>query len=130
MKNTTCFNAKNGQPLHTYFSEGEALDGADYVKKKYGARQEPYLCERCGYWHLSPKERQTPSKMCFYCVGSDKTPKELYETRDAALNRARIIERERGVTLDIYKCPCQNGYHLTQHKNDGGRRPARGKKRG
>ena len=129
MKSTTCFNTRNGQPLHTYYSESEALDGADYVKKKYGSRQEPYQCEKCGNWHLSPKERQTPSKACIYCLGSDKTLKGLYETKEAARSRARIIELERGITLGIYKCPHQNGYHLTHNKDESRKRPTRKKKR-
>jgi len=130
MKSTTCYNTRNGQPLHTYFSEGEALDGADYVKKKYGSVQEPYHCEKCGQWHLSPKDRQTPSKACVCCMGSAGTLKDLYETKEAAQARAKIIERERGITLTIYKCPHQNGYHLTQDKsNVGGKSWSKERKR-
>ncbi|MDR0556708.1 MAG: hypothetical protein LBG43_02390 [Treponema sp.] len=52
---------------------------------------------KSGYWHLSPKERQTPSKECIYCTDSNGKKKELYEAQEAALIRAEIIKKERGI---------------------------------
>lgn len=130
--NATCLNRKNGEPLRTYYSEREAEDAAAYVKQKYGAEQTPYPCEKCGQWHLSPKNRQTPSTICPCCLGSGGTFKALYKTIDAAKTRAKIIESERGVKLEAYKCPAQDGYHLTNKKDGrtGDRRKGRGGKRG
>ena len=108
IKSTTCFK-KDGKPLSQYFSEYEARDGASHVKYKYGLDLAPYLCSKCGYWHLSPKERQTPSKECTYCTDSQGKRKELYETEEAAKTRAKIIEEEQGIKLKVYKCPEQDG---------------------
>ena len=113
-KSMTCFK-KDGEPLSQYSSEYEARDGASHVKYKYGLDLAPYLCSKCGYWHLSPKERQTPSKECTYCTDSNGKHKELYETEEAAKTRAEIIEEEQGIKLKVYKCPNQDGWHLTKN---------------
>ena len=68
-KSPTCFK-KDGEPLSTYLSEYEANDGASHVRFQYGLDLSPYQCSKCGHWHLSPKERQTPSKECMYCTDS------------------------------------------------------------
>jgi hypothetical protein len=113
IKSSTCFK-KDGGPLSTYFSEYEANDGASHVKSQYGLNLSPYQCSKCGHWHLSPKERQTPSEECIYCTDSDGKHKELYKTQEAALNRAEIIKEERGIILKVYECPNQDGWHLTK----------------
>jgi hypothetical protein len=113
VKSTICFK-KNGGPLSAYSSECEAEEGASYVKYSRGLDLSPYKCSKCGEWHLSPKERQTQSKECIYCTDSKGKHKELYETMDGALNRAEIIKTERGVILNVYKCPNQYGWHLTK----------------
>ena len=41
--------------------------------------------------------------------------KELYETEEAAKTRAEIIEEEQGIKLKVYKCPSQDGWHLTKN---------------
>jgi len=110
-KSLTCYG-KNGA-LSTYSSESEAEYGANQARG-YGKNFSPYQCTKCGLWHLSPKERHTPSRECT-CTDSHGRPKQLYETKEAAEIRAEIIEKERGEKLNIYICPRQDGWHLT-HK--------------
>jgi len=112
-KSEICFK-KNGEPLSTYTSKTEAVDGAKHANTNYGLDTLPYKCSKCGYWHLSPKSRQTPSKECNYCTDSSGSHKDLYKTEEAAKNRAKIIEKEQGIKLKVYKCPYQNGWHLTK----------------
>jgi hypothetical protein len=114
VKSTTCFK-KDSKPLSAYFSEYEAFDGASHVKTEYGLDLSPYQCSKCGHWHLSPQNRQTPSKECIYCTDKKGKHKELYKTMETAANRAEIIEEERGIKLKVYKCPNQNGWHLTKN---------------
>ena len=113
-KSEKCFK-KNGEPLSTYFSEYEAIDGAEHVKAEYGIDLLPYRCSKCKLWHLSPKDRQTPSKVCVYCKDSNGHSKELYETQSSAQKRAEIIKKEQRISLKIYKCPHQDGWHLTKN---------------
>ena len=115
-KSTTCFK-KDGEPLSYYDSEYEANKGASHVRYKYNLDLSPYQCSKCGYWHLSPKNRQTPSKECIYCTDSNGKHKELYETEEAAKLRAEIIEEEQGIKLKVYKCPEQEGWHLTKNNS-------------
>jgi hypothetical protein len=113
-KSEICFK-KDGEPLSTYLSEDDAINGADHVRINYGNHLLPYECSRCGYWHLSPKERHTPSKTCRYCQDSMGGSKELYETREDAERRAKIITKEQGIRLKVYPCDYQAGWHLTRN---------------
>jgi len=113
VKSTTCFK-KDGEPYTEYASGREAAGGASHVRREYGLDLSPFECPNCGRWHLSPRERQTPSRICVYCVDSNGRNKELYETKEAALRRAGIIAKERGVALNVYKCPRQHGWHLAK----------------
>ena len=124
-KSATCKGKKTAGPLTEYDSEREALEGADHANRKYGRDLVPYQCDRCGLWHLSPKERQTPSSKCAYCTGTDGKPKDSYRSREEAQRRADILYREQGVALDVYGCEHGNGWHLTRGLN----LPANGKKR-
>ena len=108
-----CFK-KNGEPLVTYLSKHDALNGANHVII-YGNQLMPYRCPKCGYFHLTPENRHTPSKKCSYCLDSNGNSKELYETQEAAERRAEIIAEEKGIRLKIYKCPYQDGWHLTKN---------------
>jgi len=113
-KSSKC-KGKNGA-LSAYSSKLEAERAASYARI-YGQDFSPYQCTKCNLWHLSPKERQTPSKECV-CPDSNGKYKQLYETKEAAEKRARIILEERREKLNIYPCPRQNGWHLT-HKGFG-----------
>lgn len=114
VKSAICLK-KDGEPYTEYASEHEAAIGASYVRREYGLDLSPFKCPNCGQWHLSPKERRTPSRICVYCLDSHGRHKELYETREAAQRRAGIIAKERGVTLNVYKCPRQHGWHLARN---------------
>lgn len=70
----TCFSKVTGKPLKSYESESEAEEAIAYVKATYGVK---YLCQRCRYWHLSPKDRQTPNHKS-YCLDSNGRPKQAY----------------------------------------------------
>ncbi len=113
-KSDTCFNKLNGRPLSEYYSKTEALESADYAKRKFGQNLVPYKCNNCGFWHLSPKNRQTPSKTCPYCTDRNGNYKELYQTKTDAEKRAKILFQENHVKLSVYKCPYSNGWHLTK----------------
>lgn len=106
---------KDGEPLSTYLSEHDAINGAIHVITNYANKLLPYHCPRCGHYHLTPKDRHTPSRKCLYCQDSNGMYKELYETQEAAERRAEIIADEQGIKLKVYKCPHQCGWHLTKN---------------
>lgn len=110
-----CFGKISGKPLKSYYTERDAIEAASYVKNKYGNEQVAYKCNNCGYWHLSPANRQTPSRTCS-CVDSHGKPKQLYKTREDAEKRRDIIFREQGKDLDVYRCKVSSGWHLTHKK--------------
>jgi len=115
VKSRTCFK-RNGEPRSVYSSLAEAESAADYERCVHGADLVPYLCDSCGEYHNSPKDRVTPSKACPHCIDGNGRRKELYESREAACRRAEIIskEKKRGIKLDVYPCPYKLGYHLTK----------------
>lgn len=45
-----------------------------------------------------------------------KTSKIMYPNRDAAIKRALISSRKRGVALRIYSCPICRSLHLTSQR--------------
>lgn len=128
MKSETCVGKVSGKPLTEYDSEQEALDGAAHAKQQYGRSLVPYACDTCGLWHLSPTERQTPSKQCPTCRGADGKAKESYRSEQEASRRAAIIRGEKGANLSVYACEYGHGWHLT---SGGGseRRPRKGRRR-
>ena len=114
LKSTTCFNTRNGKPLSEYSSEVEAEGAAIYANSQYRKNLAPYRCDRCGQWHLSPQNRQTPSTSCNLCTDAFGHSKALYPTQETAKQRAKIIRKEKGVQLSVYQCPYNNGWHLTK----------------
>jgi hypothetical protein len=114
LKSKTCTGKKTGKPLTEYGSESEAREAALYAGAEYKRTLTPYLCPACGKWHLSPANRQTPSKRCAFCTGSDGQPKDAYATEPDAKRRASIIRKESGVSLRAYPCQYGNGWHLTK----------------
>ncbi|MFZ4580350.1 MAG: hypothetical protein ACOYOB_18355 [Myxococcota bacterium] len=113
-KSPTCIGKATGKPLATYDSEGSAQQGADHARAAYRHEMTPYACRRCDGWHLAPTERHTPSSTCHDCSSADGTPKQAYVSEAAAVMRARILFKERGVSLEVYECPYGNGWHLTK----------------
>ncbi|MDR1257098.1 MAG: hypothetical protein LBJ86_05070 [Spirochaetaceae bacterium] len=59
-------------------------------------------------------------KFCPCCKGGDGNSKEIYDTREDALQTAEHIGRERGVSLKVYQCGSGNGWHLTKGNDDSG----------
>lgn len=110
----TCYGVVSGKPLKAYEDEIGAENAAEYVLRSYEREMMPYKCSKCGDWHLAPKERQTPSRTCPYCVDSQGAAKQAYENRETAVVRANILLNERGVKLYAYKCECGYGWHLTK----------------
>ena len=52
---------------------------------------------------------------CRYCKGKDGKDKDIYETYELAFNTIKYIEENRKIILNIYKCPYNNGWHLTKN---------------
>ena len=112
--NNSCLSKRTGRPLSAYSSEFAAQESADYENSQRGCGLAPYLCDKCGQWHLSPQDRQTPSTKCDTCTGSDGMRKSLYESEAAASKRAEILYKEQGVVLKVYQCPYNDGWHLAK----------------
>lgn len=106
---------KDGLPLKSYESEREAKEAVAYVKRQYGNEQVFYKCSQCGYWHLSPKDRQTPNHTS-NCLDASGQVKKAYPTKKAAEDCAKIIYKEQGKRLSVYRCSKCGEYHLT-HKH-------------
>lgn len=108
---STCFK-KDGTLLKVYYREIEAIEAIRYVKNKYGKEQVSYRCNKCGFWHLSPKERQTKNSIS-ECLDSNGKPKMAYETQEDAERRAKIIYDEKRIALRVYHCEECGKWHLT-----------------
>ena len=115
-KSKTCYSSTKGTPLSAYCSLPEAEQAADYANITYKSNLVPYKCAKCKDWHLSPADRQTPSKTCTDCISANGKPKELYTLQKDAKARAKILNKEQQVKLYIYKCPYNSGWHLTKSK--------------
>ena len=114
-KSDTCTSKLNGKPLSVYYSKAGGQRGADEANERYGHNLVPYHCKECDFWHLSPKDRQTPNKKCSSCKDYKGNLKNLYETEQDAIRRSQILFEEQGVKLKVYKCPHVDGWHLTSH---------------
>lgn len=112
-KSKTC-NGSTGHPLSEYSTSLEAQEAAEFLKSTHNKNLIPYQCDRCGLWHLSPTERQTPSSIQCKCRDRNGLPKALYETKEGARQRAKLSSREKGIQLTVYKCPHLQGFHLTR----------------
>lgn len=116
-KSDKCIGKKSGKPLTCYETEEEAFDAIKDMEDRFkdSVPMCSYKCTKCGYYHLSPKNRHTESKLCS-CEDSNGKKKQLYNTKESAQRRANILKKEKNVELFVYPCPHGNGYHLT-HKN-------------
>ena len=113
-KSKTCVGKKTGEPLTEYDSRKDAQEGANYANSKFRSNLAPYQCDTCGKWHLSPKNRMTPSETCRFCKGANGKPKESYRSRRDAQRRADILREEQGVSLTVYQCEHSDAWHLTR----------------
>jgi len=111
-RSSTCFG-RTGAPLNEYRYRGDAERHARILRTEHGTEFVPYQCGHCNLWHLSPAERQTPSRPCNFCRDQNGHAKDLYLSEHAAKKRAGIIFRERGIRLKVYPCPSQTGWHLS-----------------
>lgn len=116
IKSKTC-QTKTGKFLSEYEIEADAWSAAEYEGKLRNIDLVPYLCSKCSRWHLSPKNRITPSRKCSYCSGRDRKPKESYRSKADAARRAEIIHQETGQSLKMYECKRGEGWHLTKDKS-------------
>lgn len=107
-KSSTCMN-KDGNPLSVYSTFEEAQNSAYYIEKS----MIPYLCKKCGKYHLKPQEFycEKVNRSCA-CVDHNGKPKDTYKTKEDALKMTDIRSRD-GVMLYVYECPQGCGYHLT-----------------
>ena len=109
MNSQKCRSKRTGKVIISYQTKAEAMYEAKRQKEKYKQDFEPYQCNDCSFWHLSPSSRSTPSKYCSSCS------KQLYLSQESANKRKNIIFKEQNKSLKIYKCPYNNGWHLTSH---------------
>lgn len=116
VEKSKCLSPRTGKPLKTYMSESDAQRAVGHVRFEYGNEMVLYRCEDCGLWYLSPRNRSTPATLCPYCKASDGSRKDLYVTKKDAKQRAKIIREKRAAKLQVYKCPHQEGWHLTSKK--------------
>ncbi len=106
----------SGLPLSVFINEIEAQEAVVHAMSHYGKNFVPYHCCKCGFWHLSPKSRETPSHKCNYCTSGDGVYKDSYRTEDEANLRANIIYKEQGIELRVYECEYGSGWHLTKSR--------------
>ena len=114
IKSEICVGKATGKPLTEFDSESEAREGAAHARERFGRELLPYTCDACGLWHLSPAERQTPSRKCAQCTGTDGQLKDTYRNEAEAQRRADILRREQGADLRVYACEYGSGWHLTR----------------
>ena len=107
LRSTSGCMSRRDTPLRAFPDRASADEAARYALATYGNRMVPYRCDRCGFWHLCPADRHTPSHECTTCS------KRSYETEEGAKRRAAIIEAGQGVCLRVYACPYGDGWHLT-----------------
>jgi len=113
-KSGSCFSKSHGKPLTVYASISEAQRSANYINYQYEKKLVPYQCSKCGEWHLSPEDRQTPITKCRHCRSFDGKHKDLYDSEVDAGKRATILKKEKGISLKAYKCPYNDGWHLSK----------------
>ncbi len=57
------------------------------------------------------------SKILCNCKDSQGNPKQSYLSKKLADEQKNFIKEDRCVSLDIYKCPENSGWHLTKGNN-------------
>lgn len=114
MKSDVCFSKRTGQPLTVYTSEADADASALYERTMRGSELYPYLCDKCGYYHLAPTESKlNVRKNACSCLDSQGRHKALYLTHEDAERQRIKSEREQHISLKIYTCNEGKGFHLT-----------------
>lgn len=109
-----CINKSTGKALSVYDTKKEADESAKYSKKNFGTDLYSYKCEKCGKYHLAPKDSKISVKHdACSCRDSNGKPKALYGSKKDAEKQMKKSEVEQHIKLRIYKCPDGKGYHLT-----------------
>ncbi len=54
------------------------------------------------------------SKILCSCQDSQGNPKQFYISEKQANDQKNFIKEDRGVLLEVYKCPEKPGWHLTK----------------
>lgn len=113
-KSKTCTSKKTGQPVAQFKTKTEALKSAEYTKKNYKTDLIPYKCEKCGFYHLAPKDSVLNVKQnACSCRDSNGKPKALYLTKADAEKQRKKSQKEQNIKLRVYKCEDGKGFHLT-----------------
>lgn len=116
MQNEKCVSKATGKPLAAYQTKKEAKESAKYTKKAHKLKLYVYKCERCGFFHLAPKDSKIKVKHnACSCRDSKGQPKALYVRKKDALKQLEKSQVEQHIKLRIYKCPEKlfTGWHLT-----------------
>ena len=109
-----CINKSTGKPLSAYDKKKEADESAKYAKKNFGTNLYAYQCEKCGKYHLAPKDSKIEVKHdACSCRDSNGKPKALYGSKKDAEKQQEKSQVEQNIKLRVYKCPDGKGYHLT-----------------
>jgi len=112
----TCYGSISGRPLMAYDTEQEAEWAKDYQNHCQNRNMEAYQCGRCGKWHLAPQGHGMSKSKCLFCTGSDGSSKDIYVTAADAKRQADRVKKEKGIQLDVYRCPAGSGWHLTHRR--------------
>ena len=112
-KSDKCFGVMSGKPVTSYESEEEAIEGINYIRDNF-ANSVPmvcYKCSKCGFYHLSPKSRETETELCG-CKDSEGEALQLFDTRKSAKIKSDKLRKEDGIQRYIYPCPNSKGFHV------------------
>ena len=114
-KSESCVS-KSGNPLSEYRNFKAAQESSDYQYIQTGKSFTPYLCQKCGLYHLKPTEFYCEHAVGICsCTDHNGHKKDAYATAEAAQKMASI-RGQSGVQLYVYRCPRGNGFHLTSRK--------------
>lgn len=116
MAKEKCISKSTGKALSAYETKKEAKKSAKYTKKTHKLKLYVYKCEKCGLYHLAPKDSKiSVKKNACACRDSNGQPKALYRTKKDAMKQLEKSQKEQKIKLRVYKCPHKFwfGWHLT-----------------
>ena len=109
---STCYGKISGKPLTQYDCYYKAMCAAAYVSEEHGKEMDPYQCEQCGLWHLSPIDRNVSHSSSCYGKISGKALTQ-YDCYYKAMCAAAYVSEEHGKEMVSYKCERCQLWHLT-----------------
>ena len=116
LKSETCFS-KDNKPLSYYETIEDAIKGANFLSEKINKKMKPYKCEKCNKFHIKPEEvffNKNDLSKCS-CVDHSGNKKDSYSTKFDAEKMIKFKKEKDNIDLYIFKCPENNGYHITSH---------------